>query len=330
MNDLRMMVENRINTLISEMCAKYRKENGMIEIPLHVISEEIGFQIPVTSRLYENVFRARPLYDPFLSLAQLESKYSLVSEFGPNPSKNVKADGRCNLKEESSGYFSLDSGTPIFEMRPEKGQFIALSKFNNPQKVILDLGVIGGSFIINKINQDRRYKQCIDDALYKFLNKQPSFSIEAILNKYDTENNCKKYAFDKLLSSTFTQSNENLEVKGYFKGTTLYKQTNEIKNFLSNFFSDSGDKIKGILYPSVQSEYFSMCGCCSPEVFKHTFSYDSGVIYEVINVDGRNVDLQSTFESKKDEGRIKWIDVKDKYRLWKLRTDSQIITVNVN
>src|SRR5690606_4434868 len=136
-------------------------------------------------------------------------------------------------------------------------------------------------------------------------------------NKYDTENNCKKYAFDHLLSFVFTQSNESLEISSSFKrqGSTLYEQTNRIKNFLSRSFADSGTKIKGILYPSIQSEYFGICCCCSSDVFEETFKYDSSIIYEVKNVNNKTLDLQPIFEGKKEGDKIKWLSNKEENML---------------
>lgn len=130
---------------------------------------KMGYQ-PISYEIYfPAFFRARKVTDH--SVDQVTSEILLNKKNFSYPPAGMGLSGRCNLKGYPVLYGSTDSGVALFEVRPEVGDFVAISEFHNQSATenripVIAIGVKAIIESLAKRNQNDTMARLLATVLY--------------------------------------------------------------------------------------------------------------------------------------------------------------------
>jgi hypothetical protein len=193
-----------------------------------------GYQRSPFNMVFNRLLRGRAVTGNTVEDACYEFRHVNRLSYPP-PASNPPAS-RCNPEGRSVFYCSIDSGVPIFEVRAELGQYVALTTFKHKQnqKIVLRLPIIGVEHIHDNL-----------------LLRDPSNPMVKILEQdiyYKTNGNIRTIELDRRLSKWFSEPVDD-------SNRHIYRLTNAYyEAFIRHATDGYNGRVKGLIYPSIESE----------------------------------------------------------------------------
>lgn len=225
------------------------------------------------------------------------------AEFWNPPSDLCKRRGRCNDINESLFYCSSELSTSVIELRPKKGDFITIAKFN------------------------LKFPEKYNGARMKYvglktLSKSPIFK-DVIGKGY--EKDIEELELDETLDDLFHQKvNQDTE--------DLYRLSIAVTKSMMRTLFDIEEGIHfemhGMIYPSIEGakKHFNMV--YRPEHIKFHYAISQIVTYEVLKIDDKTIHIQ-----EKKIGHLKptrRLDPLDYYGIdWKNSQEEETLIIDL-
>ncbi|OZI08224.1 hypothetical protein BWI93_10175 [Siphonobacter sp. BAB-5385] len=245
-------------------------------------------------------------------LEDVQREFSNPKRFS-YPSKEILErfgkPGRCNTLNKPVFYGSDDSAIGVFEIRPQKGEYVVRSLFapkvNSNDE--LHVVVLGFNKIVESLGQhDSR------SGILKMLQEDPI--------RFTTERDHTN-ALDNYMSEWFLKE-VNDDNKYYYKITTALYEL-----YVNSTYDTTKRTFDGIIYPSVAGRFSGVNFAFETSYVDRNLELVDAVIYQVEDVlPGDNLKLR--VYSKIDNiinDTVTWMDADDKGKIWEFCPDTPVV-----
>lgn len=204
--------------------------------------------------------------------------------------------GRCNFPDEAVFYCSSENGVPVFEVRPGVGQYIVISTWESKisEKIEFYGAAIGVEAIINSLN--------IRDTFVETLRQDDVF-------REETSQEIKE--IDRYVAGLFTEKFEGDE--------RLYWLTSAISKIHFDYMvlPDSGQKLQGLVYPSVASQITGANLALSTSFVDENIQLKSASMYKLIQYEEDKMEYvlapAKTLMRINEKGDLIWQDISQRH-----------------
>lgn len=190
------------------------------------------------------------------------------------PIECVKYDGRCNLRNESILYCSISRQGAIYEVKPRLGDFVSIIKYSLAEE-INPFALVGFKRIVS---YNSSYTTAFRDHFK------------------DVDN--KIISLDEYLAEVF--------LRDHSDDVPIYNLTNAVFQTYTYRPINNYSQIKGILYPSVQSDELNFAFI--PELVRSLFKPYWVELFQVIAEDDSKFVVEKTYQTDvlNKEGELVW------------------------
>jgi len=275
--------------VIREFLVYYLTSSGYIRAPFNMV--------------FDRLIRGRAITRDTIEDACYE--FRDVTRLSYPPVGSNPPASRCNPLGRSVFYCSIDIGVPIFEVRAELGQYVALTLFKHKtqDKISIKLPIIGVEHIHDNL-----------------LLRDPNNPMVKILEEdifYKTNGDINTIELDRRLSEWFSQPVN--DVNKY-----IYRLTNAVyEMYIRHATHGNNERVKGLIYPSIESESTGYNIFLETDLVDDILEVESSTIFKVES----KVEKKYALSQKKQidyqwvDGKIEWEDF-----VWHLEPNSPSFT----
>ncbi|PMD97422.1 hypothetical protein BWI97_07265 [Siphonobacter sp. BAB-5405] len=245
-------------------------------------------------------------------LEEVQKEFSHPKRFS-YPCKNILErfckPGRCNTLKKPVFYGSDDSAIGVFEIRPEKGDYVVRSIFAPKENSTdeLHLVTLGYNKIVESLGQHES-----KSGILKMLRDDP---MRFTSQRQHTN------ALDNYMSEWFLKE-VNDENRYYYKLTTALYEL-----YVNSTYDNTGRKFDGIIYPSVAGRFSGVNLAFETNYVDRNLELVDAVIYQVEDVlpgDNLRLRVYSKIDSIIND-MVTWMDADDIGKIWDFCPDTPVV-----
>jgi hypothetical protein len=255
------------------------------------------------------VFRSRTANVPTLEAAELKFDRSSKLSYPKGDATDYIGLGRCNKAKNAVFYCASENGVPIFEVRPQVGDYVSLAQFRHKTQAQF---MFYAPLVGIKQIRENLIKHNISNAWQKTLEEDWVYKTK----------HSHLIKIDDMVSGWFLKSVDQNN-KHYYRLTTI------IYNILTEKIRYGGTTLMdGLIYPSVASDTNGFNIALKTEFVDKNLDFHNAIIYhyEQLNVEG-HMELRMKKEAWQyeitEEDKLNWhvINLKGISDLFILGTD---------
>ncbi len=263
---------------------------------------KLGYQ-PMSYEVYfPALFRARKITAK--SVDDVTNNTLMKPKDFSYPPAGLGVAGRCNLQGYPVFYSSTDNGVALFEVRPEVGDFVAISEVRNQSTTDnrIPVAAIGVDAIVSSLT-----KRNPNDTMAKLFSGSPIFS----------SSTPELLRIDHNLTEWFTRIVNASDTLTYRLTTGFYRMYTDIIK------TDDNDRFHVLVYPSVESDVTGYNVVMETGIADNHFAFDRAYLYQVKSRVGKDYELEVLKTTEfLPNGDINWIDDPNKGGIWSVGPDT--------
>lgn len=308
MENVTNTISNTIN-IIENMASRREVSDDQLNYFLVSFLNKAKFHRTPYMMHFQGIYRARA--ESFNSIEDACAEFAHVEKLSYPPDEFAKAS-RCNRHGYSVFYGSNENGVPIFETRPEIGQYVVVTGFKPRKKGTFDilLPIIG----VKQIRENLSLRDP-SDSMVNILSEDMHYKENSDLVSLEIDNHIAKW-----FSTPANESNKH-----------IYRLTTAFFQILTNNVKYDDDEVHALIYPSVESDITGYNIAIKKKVVDSGLQVQRATIYQVIEKKFKEYALQPLREIDKIEesGKITWRELISK-EIFRLSPDASTLSFKGN
>jgi hypothetical protein len=277
---------------------------GNLSLNLAMFMKNVGYRKSPFNLEFSSLVRGRSV--TAWTIEEAMHEFRNVSRLSHPPKATNPKASRCNAEGEPAFYCAGDTGIPIFELRSELYQYVVLAFFVQKGGRIIqaEIPIIGSEHIYKNLK-----KRDPKHPLLKILKQDIHFK------KDDRDETT--ITIDRRLAQWFSEpvTDDNKHI---------YRLTNAYYDMLKTHMNYDGKKLKGLLYPSIESESSGFNVVFDPDWVDENLMVSGATIYRVVRKNQKYYSLAplKTLKVVKGNGETIWDDY-----LWEIDPGSPSVVL---